>query len=83
MRVPLECRLFKIFILKGASIDPRSPGGLGLTRTPIILKEELEDEKSQEKKESMKENIDSEKPTRGTAAFVNRLQETAEMEVRA
>ena len=31
----------------------------------------------------MKENIDSEKPTRGTAAFVNRLQETAEMEVRA
>lgn len=65
---------------KGASIDPRSPGGLGLTRTPIILKEELEDEKSQEKKESMKENIDSEKPTRGTAAFVNRLQETAEME---
>jgi len=63
---------------KAASIDPRSPGGQGLPRTPIILKGDL-DEKSdiEHTSEEIKEPA---KPTRGSAAFVDKLVETAKME---
>ena len=62
-------------------MDPRSPGGQGLTRTPIILKEDLDEEKSTGKKVIDKETTESSIPTRGSAAFVDKLTETAKMEV--
>jgi len=64
---------------KAASIDPRSPGGQGLPRTPIILKDVL-DEKSDVKEDTAKETKEPAKPTRGSAAFVEKLEETAKIE---
>jgi len=65
---------------KDASIDPRSPGGQGLTRTPIILKEDFVEEKCCSKTDKAKEKESSTKPIRGSAAFVEKLQETSEIE---
>merc|ERR1712156_230113 len=61
-------------------IDPRSPGGQGLTRTPILLKEDFVEEKCCSKIDKAKEKESSTKPIRGSAAFVEKLQETSEIE---
>ena len=71
----------QLFIFQDASIDPRSPGGQGLTRTPIILKEDFVEEKCCSKTDKTKEKESSTKPIRGSAAFVEKLQETSEIEV--
>ena len=72
----------QLFNFQDASIDPRSPGGQGLTRTPIILKEDFVEEKCCSKADTVKEKESSTKPIRGSAAFVEKLQETSEIEVK-
>ena len=74
--------LMQLSIFQDASIDPRSPGGQGLTRTPIILKEDFVEEKCCSKTDKAKEKESSTKPIRGSAAFVEKLQETSEIEVK-
>ena len=71
------------FVVKAASIDPRSPGGQDLTRTPIVLKNQ--DNDTTEKENGIKglgKNEDvTPKPKRGMAAFVDKLVESTEIEV--
>lgn len=68
---------------KAASIDPRSPGGQDLTRTPIVLKSQ-DNNDTTEKENGIKglgKNEDvTPKPKRGMAAFVDKLVESTEIE---
>jgi hypothetical protein len=53
-----------------------------LTRTPIILKDQADNETLKEKdNQDCKGTKQEAKPIRGTAAFVNKLIESAEIEV--
>lgn len=67
---------------KAASIDPRSPGGQGLPRTPIVLKAQDDNEKAPNPKEVTSDECQNEtrKPLRGTAAFADKLAESVEIE---
>ena len=67
---------------QASSIDPRSPGGQELTRTPIILKEQAENDTQKEKlSQDCKETTQEVKPIRGAASFEDKLIQSAEMEV--
>ena len=72
------------FNIKGASIDPRSPGGQGLTRTPIVLKTQNDQEEVTERKNEGNSKIEKEKikPMRGTAGFADKVLHSSEIEVR-
>ena len=73
---------FDLLLTQASSIDPRSPGGQGLTRTPIIIKDHADNETLKEKdNEYSKESKQEVKPIRGTASFVDKLIESAEIEV--
>merc|ERR1711981_1071612 len=66
---------------KAASIDPRSPGGQELTRTPIILKEQADKKILQKTDNNDCEKGEKEtKPMRGSAAFVDKLMKSDEVE---
>jgi len=68
---------------KAASIDPRSPGGQDLPRTPIVFKNQDDNEKTQKEKERkgcVENEEKTKKPKRGTATFVHKLVESTEIE---
>ena len=57
--------------MKAASIDPRSPGCAGLTRTPILIKQTGEVTKDSDTDIDNKEDVAA--PTRGMATFTGKL----------